>query len=88
MRKCERKVFFAISQHTHTQKKKKQNGRIALTPLSQFNRFFVCLCADKQTELGLLKVKAELIADQISKPLLDEWPENEEEMSNEGESEN
>jgi len=53
-------------------------GRVGLTHLSPQAGYFVCLIVSDEMELGHLKIKTELVADQLSKPLLGDYSEDEE----------
>ena len=45
-------------------------GLIVLTTLSLKNEYFLCLIANKNINLGFLKLKTQLIADQMAKKIL------------------
>jgi len=55
-------------------------GRVGLTHISPKEEYFVCLIADEQMEVGHLKIKTELVADQLSKPLLQDYSDDEREV--------
>lgn len=60
-----------------------KQGRIAISTTDTMNDedppYFICLLAQNQMELGLLKVKLELIADQLAKILFNEHDDEDEE---------
>lgn len=46
------------------------NCRVAMSSLTQYEKYYLCIIAQKSINLGYLKVKTELICDQLSRPLL------------------
>ena len=59
-----------------------EKGIVSVTHLSTLGKYFVCLLADKNIQLGYLKVKTELVADQLAKPIFDDWGDNDNENDN------
>eukprot|EP00483_Globobulimina_turgida_P007849 UN07864 len=58
-------------------------GRIAISVIPDDQPYFICLLAQNEVELGLLKVKLELITDQLAKILFNEDDEDEDDIDNE-----
>lgn len=61
-------------------------GRIAISSTDTNNdedtpKYFICLLAQNQMELGLLKVKLELITDQLAKILFNESGDEQDDIS-------
>lgn len=61
-------------------------GRIAISVIPDDQPYFICLLAQNDMELGLLKVKLELITDQLAKILFNEDEDEDEDEEIDGDN--
>ena len=55
-----------LCERRHARRAKRQNGRVGVTKVA--TKLLLCLCGDKTTHFGTLKLKAETLAAYLEEP--------------------